>query len=122
MGLSSMNSHDIKVLQKITEHAQKVMSYASRYDQMDEFLKDEMCVEACVFNIMQIGELAHNELSAETKNVLSNIPWKSIYGLRNRIVHGYESVRMIVIWEIATNNIKPLVDAIIQFISLAEHS
>ena len=56
-----------------------------------------MRVEACVFNLMQIGELAKTDLSDETKNNLSSIPWKQIYGMRNRIVHGYDGVEMTII-------------------------
>jgi uncharacterized protein with HEPN domain len=48
-----------------------------------------MRVEACVFNLMQIGELAKISLSDEVKDQIVTIPWKQLYGMRNRIVHGY---------------------------------
>ena len=46
-----------------------------------------MRVEATVFNLMQIGELAKASLSDAAK-AAPGIPWKQIYGLRNRVVHG----------------------------------
>ena len=58
-----------------------------------------MRVEACVFNLMQIGELAKISLSEEAKAEISTIPWKQLYGMRNRIVHGYSGVDMRIVWE-----------------------
>ena len=58
-----------------------------------------MRVEACVFNLMQIGELAKTSLSEEIKEEIKTIPWKQIYGLRNRIVHGYAGVEMKIVWD-----------------------
>ena len=58
-----------------------------------------MLVEACVFNLMQIGELAKQELSDEGKSQINNIPWKELYGMRNRIVHGYDGVKMNIVWD-----------------------
>lgn len=58
-----------------------------------------MCVEACVFNLMQIGELTHKSLTEKTKKEISSIPWEQLYGMRNRIVHGYEGVKMKIVWD-----------------------
>ena len=41
-------------------------------------------------NLMQIGELAKTSLSDAAKTAIPNIPWKQLYGVRNRIVHGYD--------------------------------
>ena len=103
-----MNSHDKKVIQKIIEHASHVIEYVSNGNNVEEFMNNGMVVEACVFNIMQIGELAHSELSEETKQSNSSIPWKQIYGMRNLIVHGYSDVSMDVVWETAKEDMKVL--------------
>lgn len=58
-----------------------------------------MRIEACVFNLMQIGELAKADLSDEIKNQIITIPWKQLYGLRNRIVHGYSGVNLSIVWD-----------------------
>lgn len=41
---------------------------------MDDFERNEMCVEAVVFNLMQIGELAKISLSEDFKANIKNIP------------------------------------------------
>ncbi|WP_295093702.1 HepT-like ribonuclease domain-containing protein [Ruminococcus sp.] len=48
---------------------------------------------------MQIGELAKQSLSDEAKAQIKTIPWKQIYGMRNRIVHGYSGVNMLIVWD-----------------------
>ena len=48
---------------------------------------------------MQIGELAKVSMSDEFKATTPTIPWKQLYGMRNRIVHGYSGVDMNIIWD-----------------------
>ena len=107
-----MNSHDKKVLLKIREHAEHIIEYVSDIDTLETFTSNTMTVEACVFNLMQIGELAHSSLSAEAKTAMPTIPWHDIYGMRNRIVHGYDEVRMDVVWDTAKLDLKPLINAL----------
>lgn len=103
-----MNVHDQKVIQKMIEHTEHILSYTKDIHSLDAFSANDMLVEACVFNLVQIGELAHSELSNETKKNISTIPWHQIYGLRNRIVHGYAQVSLMVVWETIQGDIKPL--------------
>ncbi len=67
-----------------------------------------MRVEACVFNLMQIGELAKISLSEEAKAEISTIPWKQLYGMRNRIVHGYSGVDMRIVWDTISSDLPQL--------------
>ena len=67
-----------------------------------------MRVEATVFNLMQIGELAKTSLSDDTKEQITSIPWRQIYGMRNRIVHGYDGVNMLIVWETVSEDIPQL--------------
>ncbi len=90
---------DKQVLQKIYNHINSVARYCEKYNSLEDFQKDSMCVEACVFNLMQIGELAKSDLSDEVKTQIVSIPWKQLYGMRNRIVHGYSGVDMRIVWD-----------------------
>ena len=69
---------------------------------------DSMCVEATVFNLMQIGELAKTSLSAEAKAQITSIPWQQLYGMRNRIVHGYAGIHMQIVWDTVAEDIPKL--------------
>ncbi len=94
-----MKDKDSIVIRKILQHVNAVLEYTEKYVGLDEFEADTMCVEACVFNLMQIGELAKVSLSDEAKDSISSIPWNQLYGMRNRIVHGYDGVKLTIVWE-----------------------
>lgn len=94
-----MSEKDLQVLRKIYQHLASAISYCDGCDSLDEFEDNPMRVEACVFNLMQIGELTKNSLSEELKNSIKSIPWKQLYGMRNRIVHGYSGVDMRIVWD-----------------------
>ena len=59
----------------------------------NEFCGSEILIEACVFNLSQIGELTI-KLRDECKAANPQVAWAQIYGLRNRIVHDYEGVNL----------------------------
>ena len=103
-----MDSKDFRTLQKLYKHTQTIIKYCSACHSLEQFEANSMCVEATVFNLMQIGELAKTSLSDEAKTVLSAIPWQQIYGLRNRIVHGYEGVSMQIVWDTVAEDIPVL--------------
>ena len=66
-----------------------------------------MLIEACVFNLSQIGELT-TRLGDKFKKDNPQMAWAQIYGLRNRIVHDYEGVNLNLIWEIISDDIPEL--------------
>ena len=69
---------------------------------------DTMLVEACVFNLSQIGELVRH-LDRDFIEQHSNIPWAQMRGLRNRIIHDYEGVNLMLVWEIIKYDIPTLI-------------
>ena len=60
-----------------------------------------------MFNLSQMGELA-NRVDDSFAAEHPEIPWRYIYGLRNRIVHDYESVNLRLIWEIIDSDLPEL--------------
>lgn len=74
---------------------------------MNTFSKNSLVVEACVFDLNQIGELA-NRLDDFFTQQYKAIPWKQVYGLRNRIVHDYEGVNLNLVWEIIGDDLPEL--------------
>ncbi|MBR2279371.1 MAG: DUF86 domain-containing protein [Ruminococcus sp.] len=111
-----MENKDKIVLKKIYEHINSVTLYCDKCNSLDDFQSDTMCVEACVFNLMQIGELAKTSLSDELKNEINTIPWKQLYGMRNRIVHGYSGVDMRIVWDTINDDLPALSKEIEKYI------
>jgi uncharacterized protein with HEPN domain len=57
--------------------------------------------------VENIGESAYR-LSDETKMLSGKFPWGEIVGMRNRLAHGYDKVNYITVYEVATQEMKPL--------------
>ncbi len=103
-----MENRDIQVLRKIYNHITSAIAYCDKCGTLEDFQSDSMRVEACVFNLMQVGELAKAALSDEVKSIITTIPWKQLYGMRNRIVHGYTGIDMSIVWDTISNDLPVL--------------
>ena len=104
-GLLSMRNNII--IEKVINYAEKINNYSNGKN-YDSFSNDTMLVEACVFNLSQIGELVRH-LDRDFIEQHSNIPWAQMRGLRNRIIHDYEGVNLMLVWEIIKYDIPTLI-------------
>lgn len=96
---------DILVL-KIVRYIDKIFAYCDGVD-FRRFVDNSMMVEAVVFNLSQIGELV-GSFSDDYKKAHSDIPWKAIRGMRNRIVHDYDGVDLRAVWDVVQNDLQSL--------------
>lgn len=103
-----MDNRDISILRKLQQHTETIRRYCAACKTLADFEMDSMRVEATVFNLMQIGELAKTSLSAEAKVQITSIPWQQLYGMRNRIVHGYAGIHMQIVWDTVAEDIPKL--------------
>ncbi len=94
------------IMTKIRLYVKKVLHYCDGLS-YEEFEANSMVIDACVFNLSQIGELAH-KVDDEYKQAHPEVPFAKLYGLRNKIVHDYDGVRMTVIWDIVQWNLPDL--------------
>jgi len=91
-----MTGKDRIILQKINTYIQDVTQYIDGFS-FESFMIDKKTLSACAFSVSQIGELA-KEISTEVQKEHDYIPWKSIRGMRNKIVHDYENIDLTVLW------------------------
>ena len=74
----------------------------------EELESNEILIDSIMFRLIQVSENS-NKLSDEFKAYYSEIPWRAIKGLRNRIVHEYGNVDLTVIYDTVKNDIFDLV-------------
>lgn len=103
-----MKSKDRIIIQKIINYIDDVEKYIEGLNDM-EFLDDKKTITACAFTVSQIGEIS-KEITEETVQKYDEIPWKSIKGMRNKIVHNYENVDLSVLWGTIKNSLPDLKD------------
>ena len=73
----------------------------------ESFLNDEDVKEICCFNLLQIGEVCKN-LSDERISQYNQTPWKKIKGMRDKVVHGYGTIDMEIVWITSKEDVGPL--------------
>lgn len=77
----------------------------------DELNEDEVLLDSMMFRMIQISENV-KKLTDNYKQMRKEIPWNSIYGLRNRIVHDYGNVDLGIIYETLKYDIPQLLEAL----------
>lgn len=101
-----MKSKDRLILTKILKYIAEIKLFIDGYSH-EEFRNDRKTINACVFNLSQIGELA-GKMSEELQEEYSSIEWRGIKALRNRIVHDYDGVNLNMVWEFLTTELNEL--------------
>lgn len=94
------------IVGKMINCANKVLSYSKGMD-YQSFSQNTITVEACIFNLSQLGELT-TKLDKDYMANYPDIPWNEMRGLRNKIVHDYEGVNLRLIWEIVSGDLPEL--------------
>jgi uncharacterized protein with HEPN domain len=69
---------------------------------------DEMRLLAVIKSIEIMGE-ASTKVSAGTKSRLPGIDWHGVRRMRNRMIHGYDTIDTVIVWDAIQLEIPPLV-------------
>ena len=83
------------------------------------FAEDTKTIDAVVRNIEIIGE-ASKHLPDDIKELDSQIPWKAIAGMRDKLVHDYFGVDIRFVWNTVKEDIPFLNDKIVNLLDQVE--
>lgn len=101
-----LNVKDKRVVECIIKHCLNIEEDVLNITEKN-FYNDRKTQNSVCFDILQIGELAKS-LSDDFIVKYSSMPWKDIKGMRNWVVHGYQSIKMSRVWRTAIEDIKRL--------------
>jgi uncharacterized protein with HEPN domain len=62
-----------------------------------------------VVRLLEIVGEAAARLTPELRDRHPEVPWPLIVGLRNRLIHGYDTVHFVIHWVILAHDLAPLV-------------
>ena len=91
-----MQKDDGVRLRHMLDAAREAVSFAEGKTR-DDLDGNRVLALALMKCIEIVGEAAAN-ISTERRETLSEIPWKSILGMRNRLVHAYFEIDLDVVW------------------------
>lgn len=101
---------DIEFLSDIEEAIRRIEIYIEKTN-YDEFLEDIKTQDAVVRNLEIIGEATKN-ISNDFREKYSQIPWKKLAGVRDRLIHHYFGVNYDIVWVIAKEELPEIVSQI----------
>lgn len=94
-----------KVLKTIIKHCNIINDtkkfFGNNYSKFEE---DAIYQNAILTPITQIGELV-KKLPIEFRTKYNQIPWKNIAGMRDIVVHNYETIDKTILWNVADEEI-----------------
>ena len=101
---------DRELLSDILEAIQRISTYIADSD-YDTFAHDTRTQDAVIRNIEILGE-ATKKLSEEFRAAHEDVPWKSMAGTRDRLIHDYFGVNLDIVWQIAKLELPKVLDHI----------
>jgi uncharacterized protein with HEPN domain len=93
-------------IRDILEAVEEIEGFVTGMSQ-DTFVHNRMAVRAVTLDLIVIGEAAE-AIPDSVREAVPEIPWHAMYGMRNRLVHGYYAVDEQILWETVTNDLLPL--------------
>lgn len=101
-----MKKEDKIFLTHILAAIKKLEEYLAGVD-YDDFIEDSMRCDAVVRELEIIGE-GTKSLSKEIRKKYSQIPWKQIAGMRDKLTHEYFGVDLHIVWQTCKEDIVEL--------------
>ncbi len=103
-----------RLLQDMLQAIEAIESYA--VISFDNFIEDDKTQDAIMYNFIILGEAA-NQIPDDFQAKYPEIPWSSMIGTRNVIVHGYDQVKLQIVWDIIEKNLKPLKNDLLKIVA-----
>lgn len=96
-------------LDHMIDSIDRIAAYIKGLDR-DAFMKNTLVQDAVIRNFEIIGEAARN-IERDTPDMVqtnSQIPWRSIMGMRNQLSHGYFNVDQESVWATIADDLPKL--------------
>ncbi len=125
MELISSDKRDVvlDILQQIKDSIENLMKWNQGITDMNQLLMSSSGVQDLAGNcmtIMAIGE-GFRKIDKITEGrfltLRPEIPWHQVFGLRNRIAHGYFDIDIDIISEVINDDLQPLLNATVFLIN-----
>lgn len=110
-----MSHSPIEYLRHMLDEISYIDGVVSTVDE-ERFVSDQTLKRSFVRSIEIIGEAAR-KMPADFRTMHSNIDWKRISGMRDKLIHDYFGVDYHLVWDVAKNKLPELKQQITQIIA-----
>jgi uncharacterized protein with HEPN domain len=73
----------------------------------NQFIKDKKTSNAVLRSLEVLGEAA-KQIPAPLRRKYRNIPWKNMTGMRDKLIHEYFGVDLVIVWQTLKNDLPSL--------------
>ena len=89
---------------------EKILGYTEGLDR-NEFVAEGMVYDATLRNLELVGEAATHVPDA-IREAHTEVPWRTVIGMRNRLAHGYLGINDDIVWSIVRDDVPELLPAL----------
>ena len=107
-------------LRHILDEIDYMLTQVSNTD-FDSFLKDATLKRAFVRSLEIIGE-ASKKLPEDVKAMQTDIEWRKVTGMRDKLIHDYFGVDYTIVWDVATTKLPDLREKLQALLDATEKS
>jgi uncharacterized protein with HEPN domain len=105
-----MQRNDLVRLQHMLDGAREAAAFLAGRSR-EELQSDRMLTLALIRCLEIVGEAA-SKVSEDTQELLREIPWSHIVGMRKRLIHAYFDINLDILWQTVVGDLPPLIDTL----------
>jgi len=97
----------LTALRHMLDHAREAVALVQSKTRQD--LNADRLLNLALVRLLEIVGEAAGRVPQEVCARHTKVPWPQIISLRNRLIHGYDSVDFDILWQIITTDLPPLI-------------
>jgi uncharacterized protein with HEPN domain len=102
-----LDPKDTVRLRHMLDHAREAVSLAQSKTRSD--LDQDRLLQLALVRLIEIVGEAASRVTRETQSQYPQILWPQVIGMRNRLVHGYDSVDYNILWQTIERDLPSLI-------------
>lgn len=107
-------------LHHMLDNAREALAFAA--GRTREELDTDRALELSLTRLLEIIGEAASAIPATFRSAYPAIPWRSVIGMRNRLIHAYHDVDADILWDTVTNNLVSLVAELERILAIEEQT
>jgi uncharacterized protein with HEPN domain len=106
-----MPKHETSIpLRHMLDHAREACALVQHKSRED--LEADRLLNLALVRLLEIIGEAASRVPIEERPRYPEIPWPQIIGMRNRLIHGYDSIDFDILWQTLVEDLPPLIAAL----------